>query len=94
MAGIKWTLGKVQRVVEDELVDDAPVKEALMELQMRLELGDIDDAAYVAEEAALMRQLRDIREWRERLGMGTAGGPVRMARPSDSDTESGGDEGT
>ena len=83
VAGIKWTLGKVQRVVEDELVDDTPVKEALMELQMRLELGDIDDEAYVAEEAALMRQLRDIREWRERLGMGTAGGPVRMARASD-----------
>ena len=92
VAGIKWTLGKVQRVVEDELVDDTPVKEALMELQMRLELGDIDDDAYVAEEAALMRQLRDIREWRERLGMGTAGGPVRMARPSDADTESGGGE--
>jgi len=67
----------------------------LMELQMRLELGDIDDETYVAEEAALMRQLRDIREWRERLGMGTAGGPVRMARPSDDqDSESGGDEST
>ena len=61
---------------------------------MRLELGDIDDDAYVAEEASLMRQLRDVREWRERLGMGTAGGPVRMARPSDADTESGGDEDT
>lgn len=95
VAGIKWTLGKVQRVVEDELVDDTPVKESLMELQMRLELGDIDDETYVAQEAALMRQLRDIREWRERLGMGTAGGPVRMARPSDEqDSESGGDEDT
>jgi hypothetical protein len=94
VAGIKWTLGKVQRVVEDELVDDTPVKEALMELQMRLELGDIDDEAYVAEEAALMRQLRDIREWRERLGMGTAGGPVRMARPSDPEAQSGGGEDT
>ena len=93
VAGIKWTLGKVQRVVEDELVDDTPVKQALMELQMRLELGDIDDAMYVEEEAALMRQLRDIREWRERLGMSTAGGPVRVAHPSDSsDAESGGDE--
>jgi hypothetical protein len=93
VAGIKWTLGKVQRVVEDELVDDTPVKESLMELQMRLELGDIDDDDYVVQEAALMRQLRDIREWRERLGMGTAGGPVRMARPSESaDPESGGDE--
>ena len=85
VAGIKWTLGKVQRVVEDELVDDTPVKEALMELQIKLELGDIDDEQYVAEEAALMRQLRDIREWREKLGMGTSGGPVRMARPTDSD---------
>ena len=95
VAGIKWTLGKVQRVVEDELVDDTPVKESLMELQMRLELGDIDDDEYVAQEAALMRQLRDIREWRERLGMGTAGGPVRMARPSEgADSESGGDEDT
>jgi hypothetical protein len=85
VAGIKWTLGKVQRVVEDELVDDTPVKEALMELQIKLELGDIDDDQYVAEEAALMRQLRDIREWREKLGMGTSGGPVRMARAPDSD---------
>jgi hypothetical protein len=83
VAGIKWSLGKVQRVVEDELVDDTPVKQALMELQMRVELGEIDDDAYLAEEAALMRQLRDIREWRERLGVGTAGGPVRMARPAD-----------
>jgi hypothetical protein len=92
VAGIKWTLGKVQRVVEDELVDDTPVKQSLMELQMRLELGDIDDATYVEEEAVLMRQLRDIREWRERLGMSTAGGPVRVARPSESsDSESGGD---
>jgi hypothetical protein len=95
VAGIKWTLGKVQRVVEDELVDDTPVKEALMELQMRLELGDIDDETYVAEEAALMRQLRDIREWRERLGIGTAGGPVRMARASETaGSESEGDEDT
>ncbi|HEY7861193.1 MAG: gas vesicle protein GvpG [Gemmatimonadales bacterium] len=87
VAGIKWTLGKVQRVVEDELVDDTPVKQALMELQMRLELGDIDDDTYLIEETALMRQLRDIREWRERLGVGTAGGPVRMARATDGDDE-------
>ena len=88
VAGIKWTLGKVQRVVEDELVDDTPVKQSLMELQMRLELGDIDDAEYLEEEAELMRQLRDIREWRERLGMSTAGGPVRMARSDDDAQES------
>lgn len=80
VAGIRWSLGKVQRVVEEELVDDTPVKQELMELQMLLELGDIDDDEYRRREAALMQRLREVREWRERLGMGTAGGPVRMAR--------------
>jgi hypothetical protein len=80
VAGIRWSLGKVQRVVEEELADDTPVKQELMELQMLLELGDIDDDEYRRREAALMQRLREVREWRERLGMGTAGGPVRMAR--------------
>ena len=80
VAGIKWSLGKVQNVVEEELTDDAPVKQELMELQMQLELGDITDEEYVEREAVLMQRLREIRAWRERLGKGTAGGPVRVAR--------------
>ena len=80
IAGIKWTLSKVQRVVEEELVDDTAVKQELMELNMRLELGDITDDEYAAEEAVLMRRLREIREWREHFGMATSGGPVRVAR--------------
>jgi hypothetical protein len=86
VAGIRWSLGKVQRVVEEELVDDAPIKQELMELQMLLELGDIDDAEYDVREAALMQRLREVREWRDRLGLATTGGPVRMAREAD-DTE-------
>jgi hypothetical protein len=80
VAGIRWTRGKVQRVVEEELTDDRSVKQELMELQMLLELGDVDDAEYVRREAELMRRLREVREWRERLGYQTAGGPVRVAR--------------
>ena len=86
VAGIRWSLGKVQRAVEEELVDDSPIKQELMELQMLLELGDIDDEEYGRREADLMRRLREVREWRERLGMATAGGPVRVAREAD-DTE-------
>jgi hypothetical protein len=78
--GIRWTLGKVQRVAEEELTDDTAVKQELMELQMQLELGDIDDAEYARREAELMQRLREIREWRERLGRPTTGGPVRVAR--------------
>ena len=85
VAGIRWTLGKVQRVVEEELVDDTSVKQELMELNMRLELGDITDDEYAAEEAVLMRRLREIREWRERFGMSTSGGPVRVARDASAE---------
>jgi hypothetical protein len=80
VAGIRWTLGKVQQVVEEELTDDTPVKQELMELQMLLELGDIDDAEYVRRETELMQRLRDVRAWRERLGKSVGGGPVRVSR--------------
>jgi hypothetical protein len=85
VAGVRWTLGKVQRVVEEQLVDDGAVKQDLMELQMQLELGDIDDAEFVAREAGLMQRLREVRAWRERLGYGVAGGPVRVARDADDE---------
>jgi hypothetical protein len=74
-----FSLQKVQGVVEQELTDDMPVKAALLELQLRLELGDIDDDEFVRLEAELMQQLRQIRAWREELGMGVSGGPVRVA---------------
>ena len=85
VAGIKWSLGKVQNVVEEELTDDTPIKQDLMELQMRLELGDITDAEYLEREAELMARLRDVRAWRERLGKATSGGPVRVARDTDEE---------
>lgn len=80
IAGIKWSLGKVQQVVEEELTDDTPIKQDLMNLQMQLELGDIDDAEYLRREAEIMQRLREVRAWRERFGKPTSGGPVRVAR--------------
>jgi Gas vesicle protein G len=67
VAGIRWTLGQVQRVAEQELTDDTKIKNDLMELQLRLELGEIDEVEYGKAEAVLMQQLREVREWRERL---------------------------
>lgn len=78
--GTMWTLDKVQRAVEEELTDDTPIKEDLMRLQLELEAGDIDDDEYLVREARIMERLRDVREWREKLGMGVSGGPVRVAR--------------
>ena len=83
VAGIKWSLGKVRNIVEEELTDDTPVKQELMELQMLAELGDITDAEYVEQEALLMARLREVRAWRERLGKANPGGPVRVSRDSE-----------
>jgi len=79
VAGIKWTLSKVAQVVDEELTDDSAIKAELMELQMQLELGDIDDDEYVRREADLMTRLREVRAWRERLGKSVPGGPVRVS---------------
>lgn len=86
VAGIRWSLNKVVKVAEEELTDDSSIKQELMELQMRLELGEITDGEYVELEKGLMQRLRDVREWKEKLGKGVSGGPVRVAR-SDDDEE-------
>jgi hypothetical protein len=76
---LDFSMGKVEGVVREELTDDTPVKAELLELQLLLELGDIDDQEYAAREAAIMARLREVRDWRERFGMGVSGGPVRVA---------------
>ena len=75
----EFSLGKVHQVVREQLTDDQPIKEELLELQLLLESGEIDDDEYVVREARLMAALRDVRHWREEFGMGISGGPVRVA---------------
>ena len=77
---IRFSLDKVGDTARKELTDDQSVKEDLLALQMRLELEEIDESEYLAREAELMQRLRDVRHWREEFGMGTGGGPVRVAR--------------
>ncbi len=84
--GTQWTLEKVDRVVREQLTDDTPIKEDLMALHLQLETGEIDDAEYVRREAEIMGRLREVREWRERFGMSTAG-PVRVAGSEDDAEE-------
>jgi gas vesicle protein GvpG len=83
--GTRWTLDKVDRVVREELTDDTPIKEDLMALQLQLEMGEIDDDEYVKREADIMQRLRAVREWREKYGMGTSGGPVRVAESDETE---------
>lgn len=82
----RFSLEKVGDTVRKELTDDEVIKEELLELQMRLELGEIDDEGYIAEEAELMRRLREVRRWREEFGLATQGGPVRVSADADRST--------
>ncbi len=75
----RFSMEKVQGVVKEQLTDVGRVKEELLDLQLRYELGDVDEEEYVAEETRLMEQLREVRRWREEFGMGTRGGVVQMA---------------
>lgn len=83
----EFSLGKLQGVVREELTDDSRIREELLDLQLRLEMGDLDDAEYLREEERLMEQLREIRRWREELGMATRGGPVQVVEDAKVEEE-------
>ncbi len=72
-AGVRWVLGQIQTVAEAELTDDSSVKAELLELQMALELGEVDEETYTAREAELFARLREIRAYRRQLQRGRSG---------------------
>ncbi|HUP59385.1 MAG TPA: gas vesicle protein GvpG [Thermoanaerobaculia bacterium] len=67
IAGFKWVMNTIQKMADEELMNDQPWKERLIELQMRLEVGEISEEEYTAEEAVVFQALRDIRARREEL---------------------------
>ena len=64
MGGLRFVLEKLAAAVEAELDDDDALREELLAAQMRLELGEIDDAEFRRVEADLLRQIGQIRERR------------------------------
>ena len=67
IAGFRWVMNTIQKLADEELMNDQPWKERLIELQMRLEVGDISEDDYVAEEQVIFQALRDIRARREAI---------------------------
>ena len=65
VGGLRFVLGKVLEAVETERDEERLLREALLELQMRLELGEIGENEFGEEEAAILRRLREVREERE-----------------------------
>jgi gas vesicle protein GvpG len=67
VAGFRWIMKQIQTMADEELMNDQPWKERLIELQMMLELGEISEADYTVEEAQVFQALRDIRARREAI---------------------------
>jgi Gas vesicle protein G len=64
VGGVKFVLGKLAQAAEAELNDDSHLREELLAAQMRLEVGEIDEARFASIEADLLARLREIRERR------------------------------
>jgi gas vesicle protein GvpG len=81
ISGFQWVMRTIQKMADEELMNDQPWKERLIELQMMLEVGDITEEEYTREEAIVFQALRDIRARREEI--------ARQIR-ADQDDEDGG----
>ena len=67
VAGFNWVMRQIQTMADEELLNDQPWKERLIELQMMLEVGDIPEERYAIEEAQVFQALRDIRARKEAI---------------------------
>ena len=60
ITGFQFILRTLAKVAEEQYTDDAPLKERLLELQVRLDSGEINEEEYAAEETEILRLLREI----------------------------------
>ncbi|HZU21209.1 MAG TPA: gas vesicle protein GvpG [Terriglobales bacterium] len=76
ISGFQFVLRTLAKVAEEQYTDDAPLKERLLELQLLLDNGEISEAQYVEEEAAIFRELREIENRKREM----AGAPTLEER--------------
>ncbi len=60
--GIIWIAEKLLEQAEKELYDEDKVRGQLMELELRYDLGEIDDEEYARAEPILLDLLKVVRE--------------------------------
>ena len=60
--GVHWLATKVAEAAESEVLDESKVRGELMELQIRLEMGEITEEEYEEQERVLVERLNAIRE--------------------------------
>ncbi len=69
-SGWNFIMRTLLKIAEEQWTDDTPLKEQLLTLQVELEDGSITEEQYVAAEAAILREIREV----QRRKISLAGG--------------------
>ena len=60
--GVMWLGGKLNEVIQHDANDEGKLKENLLELQAKLDLGEISEDEYRRQETDLLERLEAIQE--------------------------------
>ena len=60
--GFKAIMNTLAKVAMEQYTDDAPIKQRLLDLQVQLDNGDVTEDEYVKQEAAILRELREVQQ--------------------------------
>ena len=78
VGGIRFVLDKVAQAVDREMNDEGFLREQLLDAQMRLELGEIDEREFARLEGDLLARMRDIRERQRGESDSVSGGGYKV----------------
>ena len=62
---VTWIGRTIHDQAEAEVTDESVIRERLLDVQSRLELGQIGEDEYTKQEDALMRRLNEIHKYKE-----------------------------
>lgn len=65
--GFGFVMRTIRRIAEEQYTDDAPLKEQLLELQVRFDNGEIGEDEYNESQTAILRALREVQYRRMEL---------------------------
>jgi len=64
-----WAARKIAERAENVYYDDMPIRVALQELELRLDLGEIDEETFEAEESLLLVRLQEVRDYKQQQAL-------------------------
>lgn len=67
ISGFKFVMRTLLQVAEEQYTDSGPIKERLLELQVKLDSGEITEEEYVKAEAEIFLELREIEKRKREL---------------------------